>query len=460
MGAPAESATVPSAIEQPAASSDAVDDSRPRIHFTARSGWINDPHGICWAGGEYHLFYQHNPDSQVWASPIVWGHAVSPDLVQWREQPIALTPHRDEEGCWSGAALVEDGSPTLFYTSVPSDNWHRGRVALARPDPELRHWSSGPEDIMIDGPPDELGAHAFRDPCLVPTESGLSMVVGAGVSTGEGLAAHFSSTDQRAWKYDGVLCSRSSNETDGIWTGGMWECPQLFQVGDDWVLAVSVWDDDKLFYVAAAVGSYDGRRFTPEGWFRLSHDPHAYAMTSFKDRDGRACVMFWLREQPDHDPTARPWAGALSLPLVAEISADRTLRLRPHPDLDALRGERLWEGAFEGLSELADAGRGLNLEAQINETDHLNVTLQVGSAQPLTLMARGGSLLVCPEGEPGTWVSLTEGRLRVVVDTGIVEVFGDTGVSALRVPERSDITLVLSGSASELTVHRLERTSS
>jgi sucrose-6-phosphate hydrolase SacC (GH32 family) len=76
---------------------------RPRLHFTPERGWLNDPHGIIWAGGEYHLFYQHVPTGTEWAAAVHWGHAVAPDLLRWRRLPIALSPGPDEEGCWTGA---------------------------------------------------------------------------------------------------------------------------------------------------------------------------------------------------------------------------------------------------------------------------------------------------------------------------------------------------------------------
>ena len=66
--------------------------ARPAMHFTPRAGWINDPHGVVFAGGRYHLFYQYNAAGTVWDPAITWGHATSPDLVSWTEQPVALAP--------------------------------------------------------------------------------------------------------------------------------------------------------------------------------------------------------------------------------------------------------------------------------------------------------------------------------------------------------------------------------
>ena len=86
---------------------------RPALHFSPRKGWINDPNGLCFFNGRYHIFYQHNPNSSSWGK-MHWGHAVSDDLVDWEELPIALYPDRwyedDEQGgCFSGSALIEDG---------------------------------------------------------------------------------------------------------------------------------------------------------------------------------------------------------------------------------------------------------------------------------------------------------------------------------------------------------------
>ena len=418
---------------------------RPRLHFTPPQAWLNDPHGICWAAGQYHLFYQYNPAGRTWGPVVHWGHATSADLVHWHHQRIALSPHSEEGGCWSGSALVENDRPTLFYTSVVAEDLGHGRVALAFPDDALRSWQSTPADIVIDGPPEELHAYAFRDPCLIRWEDGWRMIVGVGVSGGTGLAVQYSSTDARTWTYDGVICSRPAAEREGVWTGGLWECPQLFRVGDDWALVISVWDDDKLYYVAAAVGSYDGRTFTPERWSRLTHDDISYAMTSFSDTAGRPCVMFWLREEANHDPGSRDWAGALSLPMVVEVGPDRSLRLSPHPDVDALRGV---------VNQRVDDGhRCLDLEAPADQI--WTVRLSSDGTDLFTANHDGtDTLTVSRPGRDATAVPVNAPTVRIVIDTGIVEVFGGSGSAAFRVRETDDAVLSVDGSASA-AVHQL-----
>src|SRR3954471_487360 len=111
---------------------------RPLLHFTAGAGWINDPHGLTYRDGTYHLFFQHLPTASAWAPDCHWGHATSPDLLRWTEQPVALRPGDGDDGCWSGSVVAPgDGDAALFYTSVRAPNLELGRVRRARPaDPE------------------------------------------------------------------------------------------------------------------------------------------------------------------------------------------------------------------------------------------------------------------------------------------------------------------------------------
>ncbi len=429
---------------------------RPAFHFTPPSGWLNDPHGLCWVDGRYHLFYQHISDGNEWAPNIHWGHATSPDLVSWTHQPVALAPHADETGCWTGAVVLEDGRPTIFYTSVqgalPTD-WSLGRVAVAHPDAELLQWTSTEADVVIDGPPAQLSADVFRDPCIFATGEGedacWKMIVGVGISDGTGLAVQYSSSDRRSWTYDGVVCSRPSSDREGVWTGTMWECPQLFQVGDDWVLAVSVWDADTLHYVAAAVGSYDGSTFTPDRWSRLTHDEVSYATTFFADKDGRPCLMFWLRENADHDNASRSWAGALSVPMVASINEDRTVRLAPHPDLDGRR-EPVATGTVGGIR--VDSGLDLRLDAAAAAV----VEISTDSESLLTVQHGDGTCLLRRPGRPDVSVPVVDTELRILVDAGVVDVFGGAGVASVRVQPQVGARLSVVGRATDTaTVYRL-----
>ena len=243
---------------------------RPGLHFTPRQGWINDPHGIVWADGCYHLFFQHNPVGTSWGAAVNWGHATSADLVTWDEQRVALAPEPGELGCWSGSVVLSDhGVPTLFYTRVLADAPALGQVARALGDPTLSDRRREPsESVVVTLPTDVV---EFRDPFVWRASDCWRMVAGARLRGGVGAALQYSSADLWEWEYDGIVTQRASSETTGAWTGSMWECPQLFPLDGTWVLLLSVLHDTVLKNVV-------------------------YATTTFLDRDGHRCAMSWLRE--------------------------------------------------------------------------------------------------------------------------------------------------------------------
>ncbi len=98
---------------------------RPQFHFTPQKNWMNDPNGLVYYKGEYHLFYQYNPNGNSWGD-MSWGHAVSKDLVRWEELPLALS-HDDEEMVFSGSAVVDWDNTTLQHEPTVSRGWGGGR---------------------------------------------------------------------------------------------------------------------------------------------------------------------------------------------------------------------------------------------------------------------------------------------------------------------------------------------
>jgi beta-fructofuranosidase len=325
---------------------------RPAVHFTADAGWVNDPYGVVWHDDRYHLFYQYVPGSPRWQPECEWGHATSPDLVHWVEHEPALVPAAEETGCWSGTSVVTDGELQLFYTRVREGRLGLGEVVRARPDESGQTWRADPAEALI-APPSDLPVAHFRDPYVVRDRDRWVMVVGVGLRSGEAGVLQYTSEDLVAWERTGLLCTRPAAETKPLWTGSMWECPQFFPLGDTWVLLVSVWHADVLHHVVAATGEYDGERFTPREWQTLTDGGSAYAMTAFVDRDGRRCVMAWLREGLAFDPESAVRAGAQSLPYVVSLTGDRRLALSLHPDVERLRrrpislGETMRAGAFD-----------------------------------------------------------------------------------------------------------------
>ena len=384
---------------------------RPRLHFTPHSGWINDPHGVVFADGRYHLFFQYNPAGTVWSEDVHWGHAVSDDLLTWQERPVALAPADGEAGCWSGSLVFDGDEPVIVYTRVEGPDRALGQVALARGSAGLETWRRDPAEAVVPGPPDGLDVTAFRDPYVWRAGDGWRMIVGASLAGVDGAALQYSSADLVDWTCDGVLAQRPTTASAGVRTGAMWECPQLFELDGSWVLLFSVWADDVLHHVAYGVGDYDGRRFAARSWHRFGHGDLMYATTTFLDADGRRCALSWLRSTEGSG-----WAGAHSVPYVLRLDGDLLLAT-PHPALTGAPGDP--------ASPLGPAAA-VELSAP--------TTLTRG-ALTVTTDAADGTVTVADGGDPRLVMPWPGGAaVRLLVDADIVEltVAGVPGIGTAR----------------------------
>ncbi len=380
---------------------------RPLLHFTAEAGWINDPHGVTFRDGTYHLFHQHVPGSIVWAPGCHWGHATSTDLLTWTHHPDALAPGDGDDGIWTGSLAVGDGGARILYTSVALPDPSIGRVRVAAPvDDAWQEWTKG--DVVAEAPAD-LDLVAFRDPFVVREGAGWRMFLGAGTRDGQALALTWTSGDLDTWTYAGVAAGRSTREREPVWTGSLWECPQLFEVDDHRVMLFSVWDDDVTHDTAYGIGpgtSYGRGRFAPSDWGRLSAGGSYYAPSFFRDSDGRPCVLLWMR-----GVAGERWTGCLSLPHVLSVR-DGRLVAEPHPVVAAARTGTLAPGEHAAALDLAwtppPAGGRLTLAGGSGPTAHVVVT---------------GTDVVLERPGRDTWsVPWDGGPLRVVADGPALEV--------------------------------------
>lgn len=392
--------------------------ARPRFHVTA-TGWLNDPLGLTYHDGEYHLFYQHVPDVPEWDLGCRWGHATSPDLFTWTEHPVALAPGDGDDGCWSGSVVVPpDGGPAvLFYTSVTAADPDAGRIRVARPlDERWLTWAKG--DVILTQPDPE--GVMFRDPCVVPAgAAGWRMVVGGALTGGVATAFSFVSPDLADWRYEGRLATRSSEETDGAWTGVGWECPQLLVVDGHDALVVSGWEPTQLHDVAAAVGTIEEGGFAARAWQQVSVGGGHYAASAFRDRDGRPGLIFWVRGIGD--PTSG-WVGALSVPYLASVEGDQ-LRLAPHPNLEALRREPGPGGHTALDAEWIPAGDTPSFEL-VSENQGAAVRVTGGDGWVEVTAGASGPIRLRREGGP----------VRVLLDGPVLEVSTDRELCGAAVP--------------------------
>ena len=231
------------------------EEDRPVYHFTARTGWLNDPNGLSVYNGEYHMFYQYHPYDTYWG-PMHWGHAVSSDMIDWKYLQAAMAPDTeyDGSGCFSGSAVtLDDGRHMLIYTSCgdsSEDPTGKGRwlqtqsLAILDENGEYVKYEGNPV-IAEKDLPEGADPYEFRDPFIWK----------AGDGTYRFLAASGRATGKNGEEPEGgtyIIMYRSS---DGLhWGGGkvffedkrrigvMWECPNFIPLDNRYVLIASPMD--------------------------------------------------------------------------------------------------------------------------------------------------------------------------------------------------------------------------
>src|ERR1051325_6474924 len=228
----------------------ASDRHRPQFHLMPPSLWLNDPNGPLQFKGRYHLFYQYAPQINNFATKY-WGHAVSTDLVHWKNLGIALAPTpggADKNGCWTGSAVVVNGVPTIVYTggtwSSESERAERAKgiiperqlvaVAADPNDPDLVKWKKIPENPVLEAPPEGIKAAGWRDPAVWRESDTWYMTIGCGETGKGGIALLYASTDIKHWTYLHPLAvaKPTPNQDPTRPFNSMWECPDFFRLKD------------------------------------------------------------------------------------------------------------------------------------------------------------------------------------------------------------------------------------
>ncbi|REC95772.1 glycoside hydrolase family 32 protein [Kushneria indalinina] len=392
----------------------AASNERPLRHFTPPQGWMNDPNGLVYHDGEYHLFYQYHPDSLIWG-PMHWGHAVSRDLCTWQHLPMALAP--DDHGmCFSGSAVVDrhdviglfDGGEGLvaFYTAhrfLGDDEEHYEQEQhLAWSRDNGRSWHKYAGNPIIAAP----GFRDFRDPKVIYHERSGRWVMA--LACGQQIRFYVSNN-----LLDWQLASEFGHN-QGCHTDGPWECPDLFELpveggeasASRWVLIVGVGidhegpQDTMGSFTQYFIGHFDGERFhndSPEAPLLLMDQGRDfYAVQSFSDVPDRRLAIAWLNnwQYAGHAPQAG-WRGAMTLPRELTLAAtDQGVRLHQRFASELARSVSPLEVApfnaplKEGDHLLATPGADLvrgELTLEPAAGSRLALSLQQGTQQQLIL---------------------------------------------------------------------------
>ncbi len=365
------------------------DHHRPVYHFLPPANWLNDPNGLIQWQGVYHLFYQYTPDSPE-PGLKYWGHAASRDLVHWEHLPIALSPtpgSADQEGCWSGCAVVKDGQPVFIYTGI-RDRAQLPCMAISQ-DAGLVEWAKHPNNPIIKKTPSGYDLTGFRDHSIWFEDGFWYMVIGSGIKGKGGATFLYRSPDLINWEYLNPLLLGNLSQDEGLSTGTEWECPEFYRLGDRYILAISVMDMIAgkwvPFYSMYFSGEYRDRHFIPLLRGKIDHGNAAfYAPQSMLDEQGRRLMWGWIMEERSQEACNRAgWAGVMSLP--RQLSLDTStgeLLSSPVPELEALRGKhtaiaplRLKPGCPDEMQGLAGFALEIKVSFSLGDADIFDLDL-------------------------------------------------------------------------------------
>lgn len=457
---------------------------RPQHHFAAARNWLNDPNGLLYANGVYHLFYQHNPLGEVWGN-MSWGHATSADLVHWDEQPVAIACD-DQEAIYSGSAVLDSentsglgtpGNPPLVavYTSAyspASPLGGRQAQSLAYSTDDGATWTK-----YAGNPVADRGSADFRDPKVFwydGAAGGYWVMVAVEAMDRE--VVLYKSADLKAWEHLSTFGPANA-------TGGVWECPDLFELPVDgdaantkWVLVVNLspggiagGSGGQYF-----LGTFDGVTFVSEttvteglqpddsrmpeyGWLDWGRD--YYAAVSFSNvPDGRRLMIGWMNnwQYGAVTPTIG-WRSAMSLVREVRLGTrdGRVVLLQDAVDPFGVSGTRTYSEAGRRLGAGTRwlppeaSGEALRVDAvfEPGPAGQVGMLLRAGGQEQTVLSYDSGtgvlSLDRTASGNTdfhGTFASvervavpLEDGRLklRIYLDSCSVEVFAQDGLATL-----------------------------
>jgi fructan beta-fructosidase len=392
---------------------------RPQYHFSARKNWINDPNGLVWLDGEYHLFFQYNPHGDQWGH-MSWGHAVSTDLLHWQELPVAI-PEDERVSIFSGSVVMDSRNSSGFGSgdTAPLVAVYTG--CLRRPEggqaQELaystdrgRSWTKYAGNPVLD-----LGLRDFRDPKVFwhePSACWVMMVV----VPDDRLAKFYASHDLKAWAWLSDFSAPFEGE-------GIWECPDLIPLADPaggtaWLFKVDVFGGHPSGGTGARLflGRFDGTHFVAEPepaprWADFGAD--FYAALSWANLPAAQPRPVWLAWMNCHryaklQPTS-PWRGAMSVPrtLALQRPAGGGWQLLQQP-LDGVQG--LWRQLAQPADvELMDRSAELLPPAADGRCADIELTLETSGASECGLLVHAG-------GAEGTRIGYDAARGTVFVD--------------------------------------------
>ena len=401
---------------------------RPQYHFTPEENWLNDPNGLVYYKGEYHLFYQHNPNDIIWGS-MHWGHAVSRDLIHWQHLPIALEPDEELGMVFSGSAVVdkndssgffqgESGLVAIYTSHLETEEGPVEHQCLAYSRDQGRSWTKYEKNPVIKN----IGEKDFRDPKVFWHEQREKWIM---IVACKDRVQFYDSANLKDWNF------LSDFGTEIGIHGEVWECPDLIKLPvekeakdlefdtaaaeknsanskDKWLLSIGDSHGRSTGVVTQYfIGDFDGFKFSSdyEQSFIVDHGQDLYALQSWSNLpDQRKVWLGWMNNigYMNQIPT-KTWRGMMSLPRELKL-IDKNGRIKlvqkPIEELKELR-ENIYQ---EDDINLADE----MIIYTEDESYELNALIEFGEAE-------GVSFVLNENGDQKTVVgfNIKEGKIFV-----------------------------------------------
>ena len=321
--------------------------TRPRHHAMPASNWMNESHGMTYADGRWHVFFQKNGNGP-YMSRLHWGHVSSPDLCNWTEERIAIVPGKsyDMKGCWSGCVFSDEaitgGEPWILYTGV--DN-ARATINLATPnDDSLNMWTKASQNPVVNGTPAGYSAD-FRDPYFFRSGDNAYCIVGTSLNGVASTSLHQYNAATGVFDYTGKPFFTGS---DASRCGTFFEMPNITPMDGQWLFTATPLGTSKgvrtIYYVGGinADGTFHTTQAEPKTVELPDLAKEGYGLLSptIFQKDGKTIVLGIV---PDKLPSSANynvgWAHTLSLPREWSIDEQGELVQKPYEGLTALRSE-------------------------------------------------------------------------------------------------------------------------
>lgn len=355
---------------------------RPNFHFTPKSGWMNDPNGMFFYNGYYHLYFQHYPDGNKWG-PMHWGHATSTDMVSWKEQPIALYP--DEMGyIFSGSAVVDVDNTSGFGKDgkvpvIAMFTYHNMEIekaggidvesqAIAYSLDEGLTWTKYEGNPVIKNP----GIRDFRDPKVLWDDIHNKWIM---ILAAQDRTKIYGSKDLKNWE---ELSDFGGDFDKAIGAhGGVWECPDLFPLPIEgstevkWVQLVSINPGGPNGGSATQyfIGDFDGKTFTMDKdfeialkekhnfWIDFGKDNYAgVTFSNLSSSTGSKFLMGWMSnwEYANEVPTEK-WRSAMTVSREIKLikgAKSHRIAFTPVEELNTYKGVKFKKEAIAVTGEM------------------------------------------------------------------------------------------------------------